>query len=197
MPSPDARTATATLAPPEMVVFCSGLGTQDAQAGRRLLSDLEGRGLRRQLFVDAPAEGTHKVKIQLADSVFPERFLALRNTVVAALPRGIQSDIFRDGFEMLCLEVLLRRDNLDAIILLRGNCDFEAAVGPWLASQTAPFLRIAPEGGPSRALAFRTAHPKLPALVQVASDLYLSGAVLALPDYSLEKALQIAWDAVQ
>ena len=188
-----AKTGEARL---EMVAFAAGLDQPQIESAWRLLVDLEHPrvGVRRSLYVLDPVPGTEQVKTQATALLFPEAQLALRN-LYAALPGGAESDLYRDGFEMLCLQSLLRRTDLDAFVLVRGACDLGRALS-WIEAgpKDSPYQEMGPKGAPERAIAFRAGHPALPRIAEIALDLYQTGAVLGFADYSLSQVLALALD---
>lgn len=186
-----------------MVAFGSGLDEKDAAAVHNILSLLVFPNIRRFIFAGEPMKSSGKVKIHSAEALFADRLVSLRNMATLAIPNGVQSDIFRDGFELLALESLANRQGDDCFILIRGNCDIQAPVLQWLQNQPhpsgldAPYLCL-PTGSeltPS-AIAFRADHPRLDEFIRISTDLYCSGAILGLPDYSLRSALSQSWSAV-
>ena len=186
-----------------IVAFASALDRVDARVTCQLLGGLKGRDLRRWLFVAEPMKGTKAIKIQTAEALFPERFVALRNMVTLAMENGVQSDIYRDGFEMLALENLYARDVEAALVLVRGHRDFKEPVQRWMQDPAAlqgdapPFLCLtAPGASQPHAVAFRPDHPGFAAFVRIGAELYCSGAICGLSDYSLRRALDQSWAAV-
>lgn len=118
----------------------------------------------------------------------------------AEVPHGFDPR-FRDGYDLYCLRSLLaKNDGFDYAVLLRDATGFEERWPDLKAKlEGRLFLTFHPQLATAAAsgnVLFDLRDERMPGLLELALDLYLSGAGYALPAYSLESALMTAIEAL-
>lgn len=111
---------------------------------------------------------------------------------------GFADPRFRDGYDLYCLRrILARSPQFDLAVLLRRDPDGLDEAWPDLCKNVDGqlFLTFGDGGSPSLLVDLRDA--RAPALLDAAWQLYVTGAVYGLDGYSLDRALDIALEAIE
>lgn len=150
------------------------------------------------------AEGAAKTVNVEAD--YPADPAYLQTLLRWAEIRELADPRFRDGFDLYCLRrILARFKKFDYAVLLRGGASNLKARWPKLQGSIEgrvflTFHGAASAGGaasPGPSLLIDFQDKRSAAFLDAAWELYLSGAVYGMADYSLDGALGTALDTVE
>lgn len=134
---------------------------------------------------------------------YPSEPTSLATLSAWAGQRVAQDPRARDGFDLFSLRSLLKKNKgFDFVILLRDEAEFEER-WPQLQAEVSEGLFLTFGGRPGhsdnaaqRNVLFNVQDKWTSALLDLAWELYASGAVYAISPYSLEGALTTAMDAL-
>jgi hypothetical protein len=110
---------------------------------------------------------------------------------------------FRDGYDLYCFRrIVERHSRFEYAVLLREDpIDPSANMSELVAGMEGNLFRTFVQDfrsdTASSNLIVELRNPLIPAFLEIASDLYRSGAVYGMADYSLESALRVALGALE
>jgi hypothetical protein len=119
---------------------------------------------------------------------------------------GLSDPRFRDGYDLYCVRrVLGRHGPFDVAVVLRGGAASFESRWPELLKSVEGRLFVTFDGDAAAALTpgvgsnilFDLRDDRAPAFLEAAMQLFLTGSVYGMSDYTLDRALGVALEAVE
>lgn len=186
---------------PRVLLLGTAIAETEATERAELLANAVVPNSAKYLAVAGKFEAPDQVKTFNVERGYHSAPEDLRTSAMWAGAESSGGPRFRDGYDLYCLRRILEMaEAYEVAAILRDDALSVQAFGGLTAELRArPFLTIARPVGASDGLGWSAVLFDLNSadrgFLELAWELYFSGAVYAMSPYSLNNALTVAWDA--
>jgi hypothetical protein len=171
----------------KVALLAAALDDKSSSKTIKVLSEIQIPGAKKILFSPQKFDGQNKVAIKGVEAGYPESLVDIHNAYCAGAVRIDCTAIYRDAYDVICLNQLVGKDLCDIVYFVRDSafCQVSPGASEW-------FCKMTGEECSRSSLSFDLRSTRARDGLHTAEQLYRSGAVLSLPDpnlYSVLKAI--------
>jgi hypothetical protein len=182
------------------------LNAEESERSLEALRDVTLAGAAKFLITTGKFETDGAARSVNVEADYPAEPAYLRTLLSWAQIGDLSDPRFRDGYDLYCVRrVLARHGPFDVAVVLRGGAASFESRWPELLKSVEGRLFVTFDGDAAAALTpgvgsnilFDLRDDRAPAFLEAAMQLFLTGSVYGMSDYTLDRALGVALEAVE